>query len=115
MSIHIPTQADLYNIADPLIGLRVRLDRTVDRQQPCHDNIAEVCNGKGPHAYALLCEACGRHRGWLPKKAVDFIVETIRAIGIPQEPIVYRDQNSAVAGADGEITQAHRIGQGPCS
>jgi hypothetical protein len=105
-SIHIPTQPDLFNIAedDPLIGLRMRLDRAVDQRAPCHDNVVEVCSGKGPHGHALLCEACGKFRGWLPKAAAAaFIHKAIRMIGVPDEPLIYRDQSSTVVGADGEI------------
>lgn len=91
MSIHTPTQPDLFNTADPPIGLRIRLHRTVDRLLPCHDNIAEVCSGKGPHRYALFCEACGKFRGWLPRAAASFIAATIRKFGVPSEPLQYGD------------------------
>ena len=101
-SLHAPTQRDLFSNGDPLVGLRVRLDRDIDHRQPCHENIVELCAGPGPHAYGLLCAACGRHRGWLPKTAATFIAEAIRVHGVPREPLIYRDQSSAaVAGADG--------------
>jgi hypothetical protein len=46
MTIHTPRQRDLFGEGDdPLVGLHVKLDRVVDRRQPCHDNIAEVCTG----------------------------------------------------------------------
>ncbi len=45
-SLHAPTQPDLFGTKDPLIGLRVRLDRDIDRRQPCHNNIAELCGGR---------------------------------------------------------------------
>jgi hypothetical protein len=91
MTIHVPTQSDLFATADPLIGLRVKLEREVDQCQPCHDNIAEICAGRGPHGHALKCEQCGRFRGWLPKAAADFLTETIRVLGVPCEPLIYRD------------------------
>src|SRR6266511_2393672 len=100
-SLHAPIQGDLFGSADPLIGLHVQLDRAVDHRQPCHDNIVELCTGPGPHAYGLRCSACGRHRGWLPKAAVAFIREIIRTVGVPDGPLIYRDQGSAVVGADG--------------
>ena len=92
-AVHIPTQPDLFNTTkdDPLIGLRIRLDREVDRHQPCHDNTVEVCSGKGPHGHALLCEACGKFRGWLPKAAASFIAETIQKFGVPSEPMKWGD------------------------
>jgi hypothetical protein len=61
------------------------------RITPCHDNVAKLHAGRGPHAYALLCPTCGRHRGWLPKAAADFFTETVRAFGVPSEPLIYRD------------------------
>jgi hypothetical protein len=99
MSMHMPTQVDLFGIDDPLIGLKVRLEREIDQHQLCHDNVAEICAGRGPHAYALLCATCGRFRGWLPKRAVDFIREVIRVHGVPRGPLVYRDATHAKAAA----------------
>jgi hypothetical protein len=88
-SIHIPTQPDLFNIAedDPLIGLRVRLDRAVDQRAPCQDNVVEVCSGKGPHGHALFCATCRQFRGWLGKAAATFITQTIQKSGVPSEPL----------------------------
>jgi hypothetical protein len=93
VSVHIPTQSDFFNTAEdgPLIGLRVQLNRAIDRRAPCHDNVVEVCSGKGPHGHALLCEACGKFRGWLPKAAASFITETIRKFGVPSEPLKWGD------------------------
>jgi hypothetical protein len=91
MTVHVPHQRDLFDTDDPLIGLHVQLDRDIDRRQPCHDNIAEICSGCGPHAYALLCATCGQFRGWLPKAAATFIAEAIRVDGIPDTPLIYRD------------------------
>jgi hypothetical protein len=108
VTIHSPRQPDFFGSDDPLIGLRVKLARAVDRSAPCHDNVAEICSGRGPHCYALLCSMCGRFRGWLPKRAVDFFRETIRVAGVPRGPLIYRDATNAkaAAGADGPSDDA---------
>jgi hypothetical protein len=103
MSFHVPTQADMFGVDDPLIGLKVQLEREIDQHRRCHDNIAEISSGRGPHCYALVCAACGRFRGWLPKRAVDFIRETVRVHGVPRGPLIYRDatQTKSADGAGG--------------
>jgi hypothetical protein len=83
--------ADLFgHVAAP--PMRVRLDRTTDREQPCCENIAVIRPGKGPHAGELRCDGCGRHRGWLPREALDFLTELSRQFGAPAEPLILRDQ-----------------------
>src|SRR5215468_7468077 len=58
--------------------LRVRLDRQIDRDKPCCDNVAIVGPGNPQHAAEIRCASCDAHRGWLPKQAFDFILETSR-------------------------------------
>ena len=44
----------------------VRLDRSIDRQSPCCQNIAIVHpRSEGVHAADLRCASCGKHRGFL--------------------------------------------------
>ncbi len=38
--------------------LIVRLDRQCDRDKPCHDNLAIIRAGQGPHAAELRCAGC---------------------------------------------------------
>jgi hypothetical protein len=45
----------------------VRMDRNVDRTNPCHGNVCRVLPGTPPHGAELRCNECNRHRGWLPK------------------------------------------------
>jgi hypothetical protein len=78
--------------ASPTIGLMVKLDRDIDRAQPCCDNIARILPGKPPHAGELRCAACDRHRGWAPHALITFITETARRFGAPNEPPVWRQQ-----------------------
>jgi hypothetical protein len=76
----------------PPIGLRVKLDRTIDRIRPCCDNIATVDYGRAHHAAALRCSKCGRHRGWLPRQGFEFLTNLAQRFGAPAEPIILRDQ-----------------------
>jgi hypothetical protein len=60
-------------------------------------NIAIIAQGKGSHAAQLCCENCWRHLGWLSKSTVDFLTETVRLFGVPDEPFQLCD---ATPGAD---------------
>jgi hypothetical protein len=77
----------------PAVGMMVKLDRDIDRAQPCHDNIAYILPGKPPHAGELRCATCDRHRGWAPHALIAFITETARRFGAPNEPPVWRQQH----------------------
>lgn len=69
----------------------VRLDRSIDRQHPCCDNLAVAGPGKAQHAAELRCAACNKHRGWVPKAALDFLTATAQRFGAPAEPMFLRD------------------------
>ncbi len=74
-----------------VVSTIVRLDRSTDRERPCCENLATLRPGKGPHGAELRCAGCGRHRGWLPKQAVDFLASIANRFGDP-DPIILRDQ-----------------------
>jgi hypothetical protein len=76
--------------------LRVHLDRRVDRERPCHDNLAMICAGMTVHAAALRCAAdgCGAFRGWLPQLAYDGILQW----GAPDTPIILQDDVLIIGG-----------------
>jgi hypothetical protein len=76
----------------PPIGLRLKLDRTIDRLRPCCDNIATVDHGRATHCAGLRCSKCGRHRGWLPREGFQFLTNVVQRFGAPAEPIILRDQ-----------------------
>jgi hypothetical protein len=76
----------------PPIGLRLKLDRTVDRLRPCHGNIATVDHGRGVHAAGLRCCQCGQFRGWLPREGFQFLTDLTQRYGASTEPIILRDQ-----------------------
>src|SRR5262245_32216781 len=100
MQHELPLIGDASRIKDdhPVIGIRVRLDRHVDRLHGCHDNIALILPGRGPHAAQLRCAQCNRHRGWLAQTTFNFISETVRVFGVPSEPFTLPDASHANAG-----------------
>jgi hypothetical protein len=81
--------------ADDLIGLTVRPD---DDCPACGEGVSIIKAAKPPHVGALVCVGCGKHRGWLPRHARDFITETIKQFGRPNEPIAYRRGLSSTEG-----------------
>jgi hypothetical protein len=86
-----PTGPDLFGYTPPPLQL-VRLDRRIDREHPCHDNIAVVHpRAGGVHAADLLCRDCNKHRGFLPHVAMRFIKQTGSRWGAPAL-ITLRDQ-----------------------
>jgi hypothetical protein len=76
--------------APTLVGLKVKLDRSVDRERPCCKNICTIGAARGPHAGELNCAACGQHRGWLSKTTARWIEHVITRFGAPTTPIVVR-------------------------
>ena len=78
--------------AMPLAGLRVRLERTIDVPcVTCGGTVVVIGEGAGPHAASLRCAGCDRHRGWLPRTITNFLSETARLFGVPDEPFLIRD------------------------
>jgi hypothetical protein len=77
-----------------LIGLRVRLDRPVDREHPCCRNICVIGAAKGPHAGVLHCADCGQHRGWLSKSTAQWIQSVATRFGAPTTPIIVRKSHT---------------------
>jgi hypothetical protein len=73
-----------------LIGLRVQLDRPIDRAKPCCRNLCTLAPGKGPHAYQLVCEDCGAFRGWMSRSTANWITHVVERCGKPPTPIVVR-------------------------
>ena len=71
-----------------LIGLKIRLDRPVDRDRPCCRNVCTIGAGRGPHAGELICSDCGQHRGWLSKSTAHWIETVVARFGAPTTPIV---------------------------
>lgn len=80
---------------DPLIGLKIKLDRPIDRDRPCCRNICIIAAGKGPHAGELHCADCGQHRGWLSKPTAHWIEHIATRFGAPTTPIVVRPSTIA--------------------
>jgi hypothetical protein len=80
--------------AAPAIGMTVKLDRNIDREHPCCENIAIIHPGKAQHAGELRCATCGSHRGWAPQKMITFIETVSRRFGAPPEPLIWRQEDS---------------------
>src|SRR5215831_5303189 len=93
--------------ASPLMGLKVRLDRPVDRKHPCCCNICIIAAGKGPHAGELRCADCGQHRGWLSKSTAQWIEHVATRFGAPTTPIVVRGSTLEQEGAPDTDTNTH--------
>jgi hypothetical protein len=73
-----------------LVGLKVKLDRPIDRERPCCRNVCIISAGKGPHAGALQCADCGQHRGWLSHETARWIALVVLKFGAPNGPILVR-------------------------
>ncbi len=84
--------------AAALIGLHIRLDRTIDVPcGVCGETVVVIGQGRGPHVASLGCASCDRHRGWLPKAVADFLMATIAQFGLPSEAITIRTSEFAQA------------------
>jgi len=77
-----------------VIGLKVKLDRPVDRERPCCLNICTIGPARGPHAGELICASCGQHRGWLSKSTAQWIEHVATRFGAPTTPIVVRKSHT---------------------
>jgi hypothetical protein len=74
-----------------LIGLRVKLDRPVDREQSCCRNVCVIGPAETSHAAGTLrCADCGQRRGQLSKPTAAWIEHVVSRFGAPTTPIVVR-------------------------
>ena len=97
---------DLFG-APTLIGVRVKLDRPIDRERPCCHNVCIIGAGKEPHAGELRCVDCGQHRGWLSNPTAQWIESVARRFGAPTTPIVVRKAHTFEEGAPDTDTNSH--------
>ena len=88
-------------MTDILIGLQIRLARTIDIPcAECGETAVAIGSSAGSPIAALRCTCCDRHRGDLPKAIADFLVTAIDMFGRPTVPITIRDsQLAAPSGA----------------
>jgi hypothetical protein len=71
--------------------------------------VAVIEAASPPHAGGLVCFSCGKHRGWLPHHAYNFIVEIINQFGRPTEPVAYRrGTTSSTEGKDMKFDNTNR-------
>src|SRR5215510_16025349 len=73
-----------------LTGLKIKLDRPIDRERPCCLNICTIGAARGPHTGELRCADCGQHRGWLSNSTAQWIEHVASRFGAPATPIVVR-------------------------
>jgi len=52
---------DLFGRHEPLLNRTLCMDQVCG----CGSNVTLICPGRGPHAAALRCRNCDRHRQWL--------------------------------------------------
>jgi hypothetical protein len=78
----------------PLLGLTVKLDRPVDRDRPCCNNVCIISAAEAPHAGALHCADCGQRRAWLSKSTAQWIEHVVTRFGAPTTPIVLRKSHT---------------------
>jgi hypothetical protein len=82
-------QQDLFPViaepkpTSPLHGIRLK----IEARKHCCGDLAIVRPGRGPHAYELRCVRCDAHRGWLPKEAANFLLETLKHFPDAREQI----------------------------
>jgi hypothetical protein len=82
--------------ATPLLGLRIRLKRTIDVPCcACGETNVVIGKSAGSHAASLHCASCERHRGCLPKSVADFLTNMVVRFGRPTEPITIRNSELA--------------------
>jgi hypothetical protein len=79
---------------NPLLGLHIRLDRPIDRDQPCCRNFCVIEPGRPPYAGKLVCADCGRSRGWLSRTTAEWIESVTTRFSAPTTPIVVRKTHS---------------------
>jgi hypothetical protein len=84
---------DLFD-SPTVVGLKVKLDRPIDRERPCCLNICTIGPARGPHAGELICSSCGQHRGWLSNPTAQWIESVATRFGAPTTPIVMRKSHT---------------------
>jgi hypothetical protein len=88
-----------------LTGLKIKLDRPVDRERPCCLNVCTIGAAREPHVGELTCANCGQHRGWLSKSTAQWIGEVVARFGAPTTPIVVRKSHAHQEEAPGTETR----------
>jgi hypothetical protein len=86
----------------PIIGLHVRLDRTIDIPcGVCGETAVVIGEGSGLH-----CASCNRRRGSLPEAFAKFLVAVVRRFGKPTEAITIRNSTKFAQANEAALTGA---------
>jgi hypothetical protein len=78
------TFAPLGKIANPLIGITVKLPDTCK----CGSPLAVIGPAVVPHRASLHCQECRQFRGWVSNEAFRFVAKIVEQFGKPAEPIL---------------------------
>ena len=80
-------QPDLFSTIEHSTGLGGTPVLVSGRCKYCASTLATLTSTAGPHHAGISCDGCGRHRGWLPSEASDFLNSLIDQFGKPSAPI----------------------------
>jgi hypothetical protein len=83
----------------PIKDIKVELHRSDNDFCHCGATMAIIVKGVGPHAAALRCISCDRHRGWLSENDATKMVETVNLFGVPTEAITIHKASPQFASA----------------
>jgi hypothetical protein len=78
------TFAPLGKIANPLIGITVKLPDTCK----CGSPLAVIGPAVVPHRASLHCQECRQFRGWVSNESFRFVSKIVEQFGKPIEPIL---------------------------
>jgi hypothetical protein len=78
-----------------IVGLKVKLDRPIDRDRPCCRNICIIGPAEEPYGGSLHCADCGRSRGRISRISAQWIGHVAKRFGAPRDtPIVVRQAHT---------------------
>jgi hypothetical protein len=91
----------------------IKLERPADPGHRRCDSFATIGSSRGPHHAVLTCRSCGKFRGWLGKREIEFINETRARFGA-LEIITIRSFPRTSPGAGGrDIAERRQPKKGP--
>jgi hypothetical protein len=85
------------------VGLTLKLERLADPGHRRCSPYVTIGSSKGIHDNALICNSCGKNRGWISSRTIDFTNETRARFGAP-EVITLRTPRGPQAQVAGRTT-----------
>jgi hypothetical protein len=83
---------------DLVRGIGLEMKRKRDVPCACGHEIAVISDGTGPHAAALVCINCGKHREWMREILVEAIVQVTKKCGRPRVALRPPELSEALSG-----------------